>query len=155
MTPDPTDARSAEPREHAPCRIAFLQTVMLGNENRYRVLRSYVSADPSVRATWVPLRSWVVGDWLRFLPGWWRVRVRHLLDSARLFLPRRQDAVVLHAPEMWGVYGAFHRLLRRRTALVDNGDAGLRPQGRVAAWLQDRADDRCDLFVPWTNFVAD
>src|SRR4051794_25322653 len=68
-------------------RVAFLQTVMLGNANRYRVLRAAVDADPTVDATWVPLRSWVDDDWLRVLPGWWRVRIRHLLDAARLFLP--------------------------------------------------------------------
>jgi glycosyltransferase involved in cell wall biosynthesis len=135
-------------------RIAFLSTVMLGNANRYRVLRAHVEKDPTVLATWAPLRSWVQDDWLGFLPGWWRVRLRHLLDSSRVFLPGRYDAVVLHAPEMWGVYGNFHSLFRRKGALINNGDAGRISSGRLATWLQDIADERCDLFLPWTHYVA-
>jgi glycosyltransferase involved in cell wall biosynthesis len=138
-----------------PYRVAFLQTVMLGNANRYRVLRAAVNADPTVDATWVPLRSWVFGDWLRVLPGWARVRVRHLLDAARLFMPLRVDAVVVHAPEMWGVYGTFHRLFRRRALLVEHSDAPLRANGRLAARLHRYADQRADLFLPWTSFVAE
>ena len=92
-------------------RIGFLSTVMLGNMNRYRVLRTNVETDPTVDPRWYPLRSWVNDDWLGFLPAWWRVRIRHLLDSFRLFLPARLDAVVVHAPEMWGVYGTFHAVV--------------------------------------------
>ena len=122
-------------------RVAFLQTVMLGNANRYRVLRAAVDADPTVEATWVPLRSWVSDDWLRVLPGWWRVRVRHVLDASRLFLPLRVDAVVVHAAEMWGVYGTFHRIFRRRTVLVEHADTPLRASGRFASRLHRWADE--------------
>jgi glycosyltransferase involved in cell wall biosynthesis len=135
-------------------KIAFLSTVMLGNAHRYRVLRAYVEKDPTVLATWAPLRSWVQDDWLAFLPGWWRVRLRHLLDSSRIFFPGGYDAVVLHAPEMWGVYGNFHSLFRWKAALINNGDAGRITSGRLATWLQDKADERCDLFLPWTHYVV-
>lgn len=141
-------------RRTRPYRIAFLSTVMLGNGNRYRLLRAHVDKDPTVIATWMPLRSWVVDDWLRFLPGWWRVRARHLIDSSRVFLPGRFDAVVLHAPEMWGVYGAFHARFRSKVALVSNNDAARIAQGRLGTWLQNQADARCDYFVPWTNYAA-
>jgi glycosyltransferase involved in cell wall biosynthesis len=142
----------ARPR---PYRIAFLQTVMLGNKNRYRVLRSIVETDDSVRAYWYPVRSWVIDDWLSGLPPWLRVRVRQLLDSIRLFLPIRLDAVVVHCPEIWGLYGAFHSLFRPGCVLVANTDALPRPSGRIATRLHQRADARADLFLLWTSTVAD
>jgi glycosyltransferase involved in cell wall biosynthesis len=135
-------------------RIGFLQTVMVGNMNRYRLLRQQVEADPTVQAKWYPLRSWVMDDWLRFLPGWLRVRVRHLFDSSRLFVAHGLDAVVVHAPEMYGVYGTFHAAVRRRVVLVENTDAPTRPQGRIGEILLTRAERRTDLFVPWSNYVS-
>lgn len=135
-------------------RVGFLLTVMLGNMNRYQMLRAEVTADETIEARWFPYRSWVIGDWLRFLPGWLRVRVRHLVDSARFFAAGDLDAVVVHAPELYGFYGVFHALTRRRCALIANSDASTRPQGRIGAILLRHAERRTDLFVPWSHHVA-
>lgn len=141
-------------RGSEPVRIGFLLTVNLGNAVRYRVLRGCVDADSRVQAVWCPQRTWVDGDWLRVLPGWWRIRLRQLLDSLPLFLPRRLDAVVVHSPELWAVYGTFHAIFRPRCLLVDNTDARIEPSGALSARLQAIATRRVDLFLPWTNYVA-
>ncbi len=136
-------------------RIGFLQTVMVGNMYRYRMLRELVEQDPTVDAQWYPLRSWVTDDWLRVTPAWLRVRARHLLDSGRLFMARRLDAVVVHAPEMYGPYGSFHDVLRLRSVLVENSDAPTRPHGKAGARLLRRAQRRTTLFIPWSQHVSE
>jgi D-inositol-3-phosphate glycosyltransferase len=136
-------------------RIGFLQTVMVGNMYRYQMLRELVEQDPTVEPHWFPLRSWVLDDWLRVTPAWVRVRARHLLDSGRLFTARRLDAVVVHAPEMYGPYGSFHAALRIGSVLVENSDAPTTPHGKIGARLLRRAQRRTTLFVPWSHFVSD
>lgn len=136
-------------------RIGFLQTVMVGNMYRYKLLRDHVEADATVDAHWYPLRSWVMDDWLKVVPAWLRVRLRHLFDSARLFTARRLDAVVVHAPEMYGPYGTFHGLARLSSVLVENSDAPTVPNGSLGARLLLRAQRRTALFVPWSHYVSD
>jgi glycosyltransferase involved in cell wall biosynthesis len=136
-------------------RLAFLQTVNLGNRGRYESLRHTVDGDERIEARWYPQRSWVDDDWLRIFPAWWRVRLRQILDVSRLLLPRRCDAVVVHSPEVWGIYGTFHAIFRPRCLLVENSDSRLEPNGRIGTMLQRVANRRADLFVPWTNYAAE
>src|SRR5262249_16056108 len=70
-------------------------------------------------------------------------------------LPRRLDAVVVHSPEIWGLYGTFHSMFRRRCLLIENSDSRIETQRRLAAWLQRVANGRADLYLPWTTYVAD
>jgi glycosyltransferase involved in cell wall biosynthesis len=149
------DAEERVTRRDGRYRIGFLQTVMVGNMYRYQMLRRLVEQDATIEPHWFPLRSWVIDDWLRFTPGWVRVRVRHLLDSARLFTARGLDAVVVHAPEMYGPYGTFHSVFKIGSALVENSDAPTIPHGKIGAALLQRAQRRTALFVPWSRYVSD
>lgn len=133
-------------------RIDFALTVIAGNLTRYMLTRPLVEGDPTVAARWYPIRTWVPGDPLRFLPSFLRLRLRHLLDSWRLYVRSPADAIVIHAFETYWMYTMFKSLLRRKTLIVYNPDGE-----RVAnqQWLRDYAVRRTHLFVPWSNYVAD
>lgn len=72
-----------------------------------------------------------------------------------LFAARRLDAVVIHAPEMYGPYGTFHMLTRGRSVLIENSDAPTVPNGRLGARLLESAQRRTTLFLPWSTCVND
>ena len=138
-------------------RIDFALIVLTGNLTRYLVTRPLVEQDPGVLARWYPIRTWVQGDFLRVLPGWLRVRVRHLLDSRMLYLRRPAQAVVIHAFETYYLYTLLTRVLRRNTVIINNPDGTLgdRLSKGLSAWLMSQAVRRTDLIVPWSRYAAD
>lgn len=136
-------------------RIDFVLTVLTGNLSRYLALRPIIEGDPTIQPRWYPIRTWFKDDWLRFLPGGVRIRARHLLDSYKLFVRRPPDAVVMHALDTYSLYGAWHRLFRLRTVLINNPDAtDFAGKGKVSHWMLQSAVDRTSLFVPWSEAAA-
>ena len=137
-------------------RFDFVLTVLTGNLSRYLYTRPLVDSDPTIVARWYPIRTWVQGDWLGFLPGGMRLRARHLLDSRRLFFRRPADAVVVHALDTYSLYALWHRLFRLRTVVVNNPD-GVDYAGKTGLnkRLLASAMRETSLFVPWSNFTAD
>ena len=138
-------------------RIDFALIVLTGNLTRYLVIRPLVEQDPTVRARWYPIRTWIQGDVLRVLPGLLRVRVRHLLDSRMLYLRRPAQATVIHAFETYYLYTLLTRVLRRNVVIINNPDGGLGDtlSRGLSAWLMSQAVRRTDLFVPWSRDAAD
>jgi glycosyltransferase involved in cell wall biosynthesis len=135
-----------------PYRIYFALIVITGNVTRYEITRPLVDADPTIDATWFPIRTWVHGDILRYVPGWFRIRLRHFLDSWRLLVAPPADAVVIHAFETYAMYAVMHWLLRRTSILIKNPDAAVRPpRPGLRGWPQRLAIRLTDLFVPWSH----
>jgi len=139
----------------APYRIDFVLIVLTGNLTRYLTLRPLVEAETTVAPRWYPVRTWVQGDWLRFLPGHPRLRARHLLDSRMFFVRRPAEAVIMHALDTYSIYGVWHRLLRLKTVMVSNPDGVdyLAKRGLNRALLAN-AVRQTTLFVPWSNYTA-
>lgn len=136
-------------------RIDFALITLTGNLTRYLILRPIVSEDPSVVARWYPIRTWIPGDWLGFLPGAVRLRARHLLDSWRLFVAPPADAIVIHAFETYPLYALLRRVMRRKTIIIKNPDGQiLPPQPGWRGWPRRNAVAQTALFVPWSNFSA-
>lgn len=135
--------------------IDFALITLAGNLTRYRTLRPLVEQDLSVTSRWFPIRTWVQDDWLRVLPSGMRVRIRHLLDSWRLFIASPPDAIVIHAFETYYLYALMHWLLRRRTVIVKAPDGPL-PTGRLGqGWLQRLAIGRTTMFVPFSHWAGE
>jgi glycosyltransferase involved in cell wall biosynthesis len=135
-------------------RIDFALTVLVGNKMRYLLLRPIVERDRTVRARWYPIRTWFADDPLRCLPGHLRIRLRHVLDSLPLYLKPPSDAVVIHAFETYYAYAILRRLLRRKTIIVNNSDAGLHGLSRLGKRLTAFAIRETDLFIPWSMWAA-
>lgn len=142
-------------RRRAVYRVDFLLMVIAGNLTRYLTMRPIVDAMPLVKARWYPVRTWFFEDWLRFLPGGLRLRLRHLLDSRKLFLRRPADAVVVHALDTYSIYGAYHRLLRLKTIIVNNPDGLDFVKQGLSKRLLANAVARTTLFVPWSRFTME
>jgi glycosyltransferase involved in cell wall biosynthesis len=135
-----------------PYRVYFALIVITGNVTRYEITRPIVEADPTIESRWFPIRTWVHGDILRFVPGWFRIRLRHFLDSWRLLVAPPADAVVIHAFETYAMYAVVHWLLRRKTILVKNPDGRVCPtRPGLRGWPQRLAIRLTDLFVPWSH----
>ena len=136
-------------------RIDFAVILEAGNLTRYRITRPIVEEDPSVFARWFPIRTWVPDDPFRWLPVDTRIRVRHFLDSWRLYLRTRSDALVIHAFETYPLYALYHRLMHRRDLIVNNPDGDL-PSHHTGwkARLWDNAIQETQLFLPWSSWAA-
>jgi len=153
LTPIPPRVQSE--RSTQPYRIDFALIVLTGNLTRYLLTRPIVDRDPTVKARWYPIRTWVMDDPLRFLPGALRVRARHMLDSWRLYIRPPADAIVIHAFETYYLYALLKVLLRRDTIIIKNPDGGISSeQGGLSGWLTALAVRQTDLFVPWSHFAA-
>lgn len=152
MTPDP----NATPDK--PYRIDFALILLTGNATRYQITRPYVEKDATVRARWFPIQTWFPNDPLRFLPGKIRIRLRHLLETRKLFFSRPPEAIVIHAFETYYLYVWLQKLLhRRRIVIVKNPDAGLigeRPRTLAQRLKWNTTLARTDFFVPWSNQAA-
>ena len=136
-------------------RVDFALITLTGNLTRYLTLRRIVAEDASVTARWFPIRTWVEGDWLRFLPGEMRVRARHLLDTWWLFVSSPADAILIHAFETYPLYALLRRVLRRKTIIVNNSDGWIPPAPPGwRGWLRRNAVAQTALFVPWTGLTA-
>ncbi len=140
-------------------RIDFALILLTGNATRYQITRPFVEKDPTVSARWFPIRTWFQDDPLRVLPGKLRIRIRHFLDTRKLFFSRPPDAIVIHAFETYYLYAFMQILLRRRKiVIVKNPDAGLiaAPPKTFAERLKwNTTIGRTDLLVPWSNQAAD
>lgn len=136
--------------------IDFALIVLTGNLTRYLLVRPLVERDRDVVARWYPIRTWFADDPLRRLPPALRLRVRHLLDSRMLYLRRPAQATVIHAFETYYLYTLLVYLMRRKTVIVVNPDAGLgaNTSSRLTGWLTKWAVARTDLFVPWSQWAA-
>lgn len=137
-------------------RIDFALTVLTGNLTRYKNLRPVVETDDSVMARWYPIRTWVVNDPLRFLPGMIRIRARHLLDTWQLFVRRPADAVVLHAFETDTLFCFLKWLLRRETIVKKNPDWAVPPAAEgIRGSLRRLSVRMTDLIVTFSQAAAD
>lgn len=137
-------------------RFDFALILLTGLITRYRVLRPLVEADATVSSRWIPIRTWFEGDWLAFLPGSLRLRVRHLIDSRSLYLPSRADAILIHAFETYYMYVIAQRKMGRKVVIVNNPDAWL-PQVSGEAKRDARirfAIRETDAFVFWSSIFA-
>jgi glycosyltransferase involved in cell wall biosynthesis len=136
-------------------RIDFALTVLTGNLTRYLSLRPVVDADPEVLARWFPLRTWVTDDWLRIFPAALRVRLRHVLDTWRIYLLRPPQAMVLHAFEFYYLYTCLQLALRRKTILINHCDGSIAvSHNPIGQALLRRTVPRTDLFLPWSEYAA-
>jgi glycosyltransferase involved in cell wall biosynthesis len=123
--------------------------VIAGNLSRYVNTRPVVERDQQVLSRWYPIRTWFRDDPLgRVLPGHFRVRLRHLVDSAGLFVRSAADAVVIHAFETYPLFVLFALATRRKTLVVWTADGGIGPVPKVVR-------DRTDLFVFWSKATLD
>jgi glycosyltransferase involved in cell wall biosynthesis len=139
----------------APYRIDFILIILTGNLTRYMLLRPLVEQAPEVESTWYPIRTWVADDWLRFLPGYARVRARHLIDAWPVLVKRPSDAILLHAFETYYLVALKNKFLRNRPVLVFNPDGGfLASADRRVQPLARMAIEQTDLFVPWSHWAA-
>lgn len=136
-------------------RIDFALVVLTGNLTRYLLTRPLVEQDRSVVARWYPIRTWVMNDPLRILPGALRIRLRHLLDSWRIYVRPPADAVVFHAFETYYLYALLKKFLRRDTIIVKNPDGTIPGRiGGISGKLRALAVQQTDLFVPWSCWAA-
>lgn len=137
-------------------RTDFLLVTITGNITRYLIVRPLVDLDKTIHARWYPIRTWVAGDWLRFLPGTARIRARHLFDSWRAFVGHSPDATVIHAFETYYLYVLSVMLRRSNTAIVFNpdGDVPGIDSTHGPSRLQNIVIKRTDMFVPWSDYTA-
>ncbi len=136
-------------------RIDFALIVITGNLARYLTIRPIVERDPTVTSRWYPIRTWVADDPLRFLPDSFRVRMRHFLDSWRLYIRPSPDAIVIHAFETYYLYALLQRIFGRKTVIVNNPDAGFPISSRtLQRWLFKSAFSCTTLFIPWSNWAG-
>jgi glycosyltransferase involved in cell wall biosynthesis len=143
-----------EPEVHQ-YRIDFALIMITGNLNRYLMTRPIVESDSSVVSRWFPIRTWVHGDILRFLPGMLRIVGRHFLDSWRFYCSRPADAAVIHAFETYAISVLLHKLMRSKTVIVKNPDGGLGTSRKgLRGVIQRKVLDGTDLFVPWSRYAA-
>lgn len=136
-------------------RIDFALITLTGNITRYQTMRPLVEHDPTVRSRWYPIRTWVQGDWLRFLPGELRVRARQQLDNWRMYIPPPADAAVIHAFETYPIYAIIQRLLRKKTVIIFNPDGPLEsPAPGLRGWPRRAAIRSTSLMMPWSTWSA-
>ena len=136
-------------------RFDFAMITITGNVTRYRILRPLVESDATVRPRWFPIRTWYAEDPLRFLPGGLRLRLRHLLDTWKLYLPARADAMLIHAFETYYLYVIAQKMMRRKVVIVTNPDGQLPMTGRRGLLGQDKfryAVAQTDLYIFWSQF---
>lgn len=136
---------------HPPIRVDFALTVHTGNRTRYETIRPIIDSDPSVVARWYPIRTWVQDDWLRFvplLPGGARLRIRHLLDSWKLFARPTADAVVVHAFETYYLFAYWRQLVKPTMGMINHPDGYVRVNRHTRFALA-----RTDFMVPWNSFM--
>ena len=134
-------------------RIDFALITLTGNQTRYDILRPLIEKRTDIAARWFPIRTWYKEDPLRFLPTPIRMRLRHLLDTWKLYLTPPGDAIVLHVFETYYLYTAFHRFFRHRHAIINN------PDGRVSISQKhkryENAVAETDLFIFWSEWAAE
>lgn len=165
----PTAPRTARAettiRENVALKIDFALITITGNLTRFLMTRQIVDTFDDVRPRWLPIRTWVHGDFLRFLPAGPRLRLRHFLDGARVFDLRCPDAVVLHAFELSYLYPVFAKFFRPNTLIVNHPDGyffekrlfnpdepGIGPVRRfVRKTLVPMAVERTDVFLSWSS----
>src|SRR5262249_51041828 len=128
--------------------IDFALMIIAGNITRYRIIRPLIERDVEVRSRWYPIRTWYEGDPLRILPGTLRLRLRHFLDSWKLFIRPPADATIIHAFETYYLYVAMQKLLRSKTIIINNPDATDPRNSRTLFAVQ-----RTDLFILWSNWA--
>ena len=139
-------------------RFDFALITITGNITRYRILRPLVERDATVAPRWFPIRTWYAEDPLRFLPGALRLRLRHLLDTWKLFLPSQSDAILIHAFETYYLYVIAQRLMGRRVAIITNPDGHLPVSGRSGLLGQGKfrcAISQTDLYIFWSRFCME
>ncbi|MBC8135209.1 MAG: glycosyltransferase family 4 protein [Fibrella sp.] len=134
----------------------FALITLTGNITRYRILRPRVENDTSVDARWFPIRTWFAADPLSFLPGALRLRLRHFLDTHKLYLPSRADATLIHAFETYHLYTIAQRALGRKVVIVNNPDGGLPVPKKhwFRDWQVQFAVRETDAFVFWSQVYA-
>ena len=136
-------------------RFDFALITLTGNVTRYKILRPLVEKDATILPRWFPIRTWFEGDPLAFLPGAIRLRARHLLDTWRLYLPSRSDAILIHAFETYYLYALMQRLMRRSVVIVKNPDGALPSSGRKGFSGEGKfhlAVKYTDLIVLWSRY---
>jgi glycosyltransferase involved in cell wall biosynthesis len=149
-------------------KIDFALITITGNATRFAIAKREIKNFGAVKARFIPIRTWFEGDFLSFLPGGIRLRLRHFIDSVKVFDLRNPDAVVLHAFELSYIFPVFARFFRRKTVVVNNPDAPIFPMslfdpnepgiGWLRRFVRTRlvpcAIERTDLFVPWSATAA-
>ena len=145
----------AEKKTH---RFDFALITITGNLTRYRTLRPIVERNPTVQSRWFPIRTWYAEDPLRFLPGPVRLRMRHLLDTWKLYLPSRADATLIHAFETYYLYVIAQRLMGRKVAIVTNPDGNVPSSARQGLLGQGKfryAVKHTDVFIFNSNYCRE
>lgn len=136
--------------------VDFGLITIAGNGTRVDNLRSVLQRRSfGAKSRLIPIRTWVEGDWLGFLPGFLRLRLRHLFDARPLFTGSAH-AVVIHSFETYPLFALFASVFRRDTVIVCNPDwlpEGL-GQRRWRRALDRFVIRRTALFIPWTAGIG-
>ena len=140
-------------------RIDFALIILTGNITRYLITRPVVEEDREVTSLWYPIRTWYAEDPLGrfpFMPASVRVRLRHFLDTWRLYVREPADAIVIHAFETYYLYTLYKRLMGRKTIVVFNPD-GIVPLGSnwLSRHLYRYAVSNTQIFIPWSQWAAE
>jgi glycosyltransferase involved in cell wall biosynthesis len=128
-------------------KIDFALITLTGNITRYLLIRPVVESDFSIQSRYYPIRTWYAEDPLRVLPVNLRIRLRHFLDSWRLYAQSRPDAVLMHAFETYYLYALYKKLFAKNVILVNNPDGGI-----GTSRLYRFAVTQTDLIVPWAEY---
>ncbi len=131
-------------------KIDFALITLTGNITRYLLIRPVVESDPTIKSRWYPIRTWYAEDPLGILPIRLRIRLRHFLDSWRLYAQSKPEAVLMHAFETYYLYAIYKYLFAREVILVNN------PDGHIGTSKLNRfAVTQTDLIVLWSNYYKD
>lgn len=128
-------------------KIDFALITLTGNLTRYLQIRPIVESDEEIIARWYPIRTWYKEDPLRILPGGARIRLRHFLDTWRIFVRAKPDAMIMHAFETYYIYALYKSIFARDVILINNPDGRFEKNKKVKFALS-----KTDLVIVWSNY---